>query len=134
MLKISEYKRRPVNWQLSKHVVGWLDGIEWYLLEKSNLMGKIIDKVGVTVSDQSLDNNTRHIAIEIKAEASLFSLSDILAREEALEPLLPLLKRNTKQLVTDYIQNAKHILKAAALSKAAPKPGLLKKAAAGQSQ
>ena len=76
-------------------------------------MGKVSDKVAVTVSDKSSDSTTRRITIEIEAGAKLFSLSDLLAKEEAIEPLLPLLKRAAKKVVIDYIQSGKQMLKAA---------------------
>ena len=97
-------------------------------------MAKVIDKTAVTVSEKNSDNSTRRITIEIEASANLFALSDLLAKEKALEPLLPLLKRSTKATLADYIQSEKQALKAAAqaaaLTQASTKTAPPKKPAA----
>ena len=79
-------------------------------------MPKLKDKITVSVTENNSDITKRRITVQIEAAASLLTVSDLLSREEALEPLSQQLKRKTKAVLTDYIQSGKALLKSAAVS------------------
>ena len=80
-------------------------------------MPKFKDRITVTVAE-TVTKERRRIVIEIETPASLFELSELLVREDALEPLAKKLKDTNKTFITNYVQSAKALLRSAAQSAA----------------
>ncbi|HQH28937.1 MAG TPA: hypothetical protein PLP17_16210 [Oligoflexia bacterium] len=77
-------------------------------------MPKLKDRITVAVTEAGSDPVKRKIVVEIEAGASLLTVSDLLAHEEAIEALPQRLKRINKTAITEYIQSGKTLLKTAA--------------------
>lgn len=72
-------------------------------------MGKLIDRVSVSVSE-STANGVRRIVVEVEGKESLFATSDLLAAAGAMESLPQLLKSSVKSVVINYSEEGKAIL------------------------
>ncbi|MBN8550108.1 MAG: hypothetical protein J0M12_12390, partial [Deltaproteobacteria bacterium] len=66
-------------------------------------MPKVTQLVSVEVQDRGTEGEKRKLEITISAQSDLFSLSDMLVREGAIQELDRVLKFSARRAVAEYI-------------------------------